>query len=181
MVEYDLLRHGNAENNPVDLNRVLSEKGRKQAQAKKVVSADIVVSSIAKRAVETAKIVTGKSPIKLPCLYLPEGEDGRLVDIAYDKFGSAPLSTYLGEDYLVEPFRRYGQQGVEIIFDVTGSAEKIVVVGHGVLLVAIAKEIAERHGASPELIQKILGTVLGEAEGLRITVEDGKVVDVKNI
>lgn len=159
----------------VDESRVLSPVGIELAQKRiasfKDINVVLGVSSVANRAIETAKIVFGTTPfIGLPELYLPLDEKDRIDgDKAFAELLYSPLRTYIAKDTTGWLFR-YGLNAVSAIRKVVseklpigaqrGGRQYVVVAGHAVFANLIAMLMFPEHA---EQLQDIC---LGEAEAL---------------
>lgn len=108
---YDVLfiRHGNTAPNPIDTERILTEKGRKQCEsaAKTYMKtlpcmelASFAVTSPAVRCIETASLVLAGSPTPIEPVHCPAVYDALLQPGAsgiFKKISYAPMSDYLAE------------------------------------------------------------------------------------
>ena len=163
-------RHANAAGaaeGQTDRQRLLSDKGREQAQAaleqltKLGFIPDLVIASDALRAVETASILGGTDKIAelSELYYLPsDPEDAAAMSALFSKLGVATLEAFRTENK--DLMDRHGQLGAEAIKRLIAEtgAKTILVVGHGVTINAAAAVFSEDSA--------VLSTVLGEAENL---------------
>lgn len=172
------VRHGNTNKAENDLDRRLTEIGVQQARERRQAllnpKFDLVLSSIAPRARDTAAIIAGidmSSVITLEALYLPKDPcDKKAIDDMFDSFGYAPLRAYRNAD-VTNALVRYGKNGAAAIFYAISakiekdvSIDNILVVGHAVLLNAI---VAHMVGDT----NIIIDISLGEAKGLSICID----------
>lgn len=174
MLKLIAVRHGNAVSGEDDLGRVLSEKGVAQAKARRAslenhvnVSTGLVLSSPAKRAIQTAEIVfPGRSPIVVPELYTPEDPSDKMAsDLAFSQLGYATLRSYVGQD--TGWLHRWGWnavRGVRRIMDSHGMAgwPPVAIVGHAVFLNMIGALLCSEHA------EKLFDLALGEAEAFMV-------------
>jgi broad specificity phosphatase PhoE len=166
-VKITFVRHGNTDKTKRDEDRCLTEKGREQARQFKVkyrVTPQLVLSSNARRALETAQvIVEGRQcPIKtLAELYLAANQaELEVIEALFAAHGYAPLATYLAADRKF--FEQYAMRAASMIRQLaaTEGANDVLVVGHAIVLNAIGREFS----SDPRL----LTTMIGEAEGFSI-------------
>lgn len=155
-------RHGNAARAEKDLDRMLSDKGREQAQlmqekliGRGLAPAHLTLSSPAPRAIDTV----GQDCIKLDVLY-PVGLPN--LDALFSKLGYAPLRTYLEQDTTGE-IMDWAERALKAMNEETEKhADGVVRVGcHAVVSNALALVIiGDRNPAARE---QILDLNLGEA------------------
>lgn len=166
-IRFTLIRHGNAEDGEPDETRHLTEKGREQATGcrKKMepISFDLVISSSAERARETATILSGsKSIIFLDELYYsPNEADYDAMEALIDQLGCATLQAYYDKDKSL--MERYGNSTNRTIRQLVRKhkAKDVLIVGHAPLLTDTAYFLS---GWNPS----ILDYNLGECEGVYI-------------
>lgn len=179
LITIRLMRHGHTEGK----ERTLSKEGKKAAASKKF-AADMVLSSDKERTIQTARIVSGKEPTILPCLYLPEGKDGELINRAYEKLGDISLRGYLISNVpgIGAACLRYSNNAATTILGEIKKAKKkpkkILVVGHGVLISAVAIGLLAQFGAQGDLAEKIFDATVGPASGFEISVEENGHINV---
>ncbi|HYF29297.1 MAG TPA: histidine phosphatase family protein [Candidatus Paceibacterota bacterium] len=186
------MRHGNAappasegDFRTVDLPRPLTELGVSQVDRRRKLLGErrysTVISSIAARARETARLVTkrGEDCMHiLPCLYTPEGPDGDIMERDYQRYGSKSPSYYLGHDFdgVYSKFMRVAgaeiapfvmPEGDLIMFGHTPFTNLAVLGTLRALTVEVARHIADA----------ILGFELPEAGAFTVYVKEGEVVE----
>jgi hypothetical protein len=172
-----------------DLDRQLTEIGFRQAKERRQAllnpKFDLVLSSIADRARDTAAIIAGikaSEVILLDELYLPKNSaDKKAIDDMFATLGYSPLRVYRKAD-VTGALLRYGRNGAMAIFSAIFTEEtksnifvdNILVVGSAVLTNTIVSEVA---GGDTDLI---LDAALGEAEGISVTMDgDGVAIAVE--
>ncbi|MDB5238305.1 MAG: hypothetical protein JWM46_575 [Candidatus Kaiserbacteria bacterium] len=181
-------RHGKAV--PVteggkDIDRVLGEIGKNQALDRRAKMGDprfdLVISSPAPRALDTAAIVSGGNEdtfVVVPDLYPdPSKEVGKQIDNAFARLAYVPVAQYL-EDPEGKAIMTWAHNvWYEDIKGRLGNAECVAIFGHAVCLQALGIQICEDHGyAAAQIIQ--LGNLnLGECEGFVINFDDNGMVD----
>lgn len=171
------IRHGNT-NKPVDkatgdLARTLTEKGVAQAKAlgetlRTMGRPDKVFSSIAPRAVATAKLALGPGVhvIEVPELYMPlPPEDKAALDADFSRLGYAPLREYMKGNDSWGAYVRYGQAAkAAIVAQLTGDEEVVMIFGHAVLLQVVAQ--AFYMPSAEELISGKVSVITDEERAL---------------
>ncbi|MFA5169348.1 MAG: histidine phosphatase family protein [Candidatus Paceibacterota bacterium] len=130
------------------------------------------VSSPEKRAVETARILTmGYCPIqKAKEVGIPEKEMATVLEL-FGKRGNAPLVNYFAEgDEVKQKFDDYGNEGWGIIAKASIGRDPVLVVGHEVLLPAIAAAATNRGNiAMTKTFKPCEGLILSVDENNRVT------------
>jgi phosphohistidine phosphatase SixA len=171
------LRHGNTDTATNDMERLLTEKGFKQAGERQFKmnfpKFDLILSSPAIRAKHTAAIVGGvytSDVVEVKALYPTsdnECDQKRLAEL-FTTLGYAPLRTYRKMDKTRAIIRYSTMARVKILHEIKKlRAKNILVVGHAIMTNAI---IAELNGGDTDLL---LDTVLGEVEGFKINLNEG--------
>ena len=131
-------RHGDAvgvdtthpDKRAADIARPLSYKGRQQAaDVERAIRAegltfDTVLASHALRAIETISVVTGfeqQRIIQVPALYMPDGDDGAIMDGQFGGLGYVPAAAYLDHARKAGPvLERYKKSSAAGILDALG-------------------------------------------------------------
>lgn len=177
-MEFTFIRHGNAEEFEDDFKRKLTLLGMRQAMDRKLdleKEFDIVISSPAPRAFQTASIIAGtgiSNVILCKELYSPASiSDDEAMDKLFEELDDSPLRQYLERD--VELFNRYGRYAHDAIWNKIANnheIEDVLIVGHAVLLNAVAGCFS-----SDPLI---VNCHLGECEGLYLP-KNNNVVHIK--
>jgi broad specificity phosphatase PhoE len=188
-VKITFIRHGNTNKAENDLDRQLTKLGIQQAQERRQAllnpKFDLVFSSIADRARDTAAIIAGikaSEVILLEELYLPKNPvDKKAIDDMFAALGYSPLRAYRDAD-VTGALIRYGMNGAMAIFSAIFTEEtknnifvdNVLVVGSAVLTNAIVSAVAS---GDTDLI---LDAALGEAEGISVTMDgDGVAIAVE--
>jgi len=180
------VRHGNTTKAERDEDRVLTEVGKDQARWFRsktrelgLAPFDLVLSPPATRAKQTAAIV---APWGVPMMVeLPElgveipGENGARLNEVYSRLGYAPLADYLREldmDYIMSRYAKAANAAIDAAVAKAGYAERVLVVGHSIMLNAIGAGVDRLNAQSAAPL--LSSTSLGECEGFYIK-EDGSV------
>ncbi len=140
---YHFLRHAEAEPRGDDLNRPLSEMGKRQAKNCALGSStlDLIISSSARRAQQTAEIIRSSHhlniPIKIvPELYLPQkNPDIHTVLHMLETLGSSALSEFHEKDR-EGAWNRYCEEAFKALMTVINASQ-----AHCILIVAHANVI----------------------------------------
>jgi broad specificity phosphatase PhoE len=179
------IRHGKTGKAKEDGNRKLTRKGQRQAkklgESLRDVRFDLVLSSTAQRCIQTARNILGdksQTIIINADLYVPgiETPDGKAIDTAFNQIGYQSYTAYMKTEAR-DGLSRYGQKNADtieqIIQDQAVPPQNVLVVGHAVLLQAIAAKFAADEDDLPFHIN------IGEAEGIEVTIETGGVALIK--
>lgn len=173
MPKYTLIRHGRAGKADRDEDRMLTKKGREQAnkRAAKLGDSqfDVIISSSASRAMETASCFSNAKQEIIPLdeLYFPSDEEDNIaLENMFDELECATLRTYLDNDK-TGVMMRYAQAMADAVKSrVLGNENKnVLIVGHAVLLNALAYILSRAD-------KNILDYNLDECEGIYIN-KDG--------
>jgi broad specificity phosphatase PhoE len=183
-LQITLLRHGRPDKSlPNHRLHPLSAEGRRQATERRAQfgnpTFDLVLHSELLRTKETARDIAGLDEsavtIALPeMFYLDEDPRGQVLDRTFKKLGHTTLHEYYKEarvemQSMAEDARRAILQEIN-----RSDAMNVLVVGHGMLLQSIC--IAFTGEDEP-----FMSRVLGECEGYKLTLQDGKVTSVETI
>lgn len=177
-MEFTLIRHGNAEEAKDDFKRKLTLLGMRQAMGRKLdleKEFDIVISSPAPRAFQTASIIAGigiSNVILCKELYSPASiSDDEAMDKLFEELDCDPLQKYLERD--ADLFNRYGRYAHDAVWERIANnhdIEDVLIVGHAILLNTVARQISSN--------PLIVDCSLGECEGLCLA-ENGTVTHIK--
>ena len=192
MCKLIFVRHGKAlpaGEGDKDIDRPLGEVGHSQAKSRRkaliTTAIDYVISSPARRARETAKIVTGKSKIATVTALYPDPHDGGTgtrLDVLFNKpdLGYCAVGKYLvAEDgECVTEWATQAWAHTKAMIDSYGNPDVIAIFGHAVCLPALGMQVCT-DGDLLNFRSMIADMNLGECEGFALTVEDGKVVDLE--
>lgn len=175
IVQAAWMRHGKTIKTAQDEDRTLTVQGldevREAGHALEMEGffPDVVIASRAKRAIETARGAFGEhiQIHEFDELYL--GKDRELAMIIEDTFrklGNAPLAAYMDSPAKVA-IARYATAGAHAISALLfeGGApkwERVAIIGHAVLLPAIAYAMTREH--DPERAGQLRSLVLDEAQ-----------------
>ncbi|MDD4531700.1 MAG: hypothetical protein PHH21_03280 [Candidatus Pacebacteria bacterium] len=129
------------------------------------------LSSPEERAVETARILARNScPIqKAREIGIPGREMAMILNL-FGKLGNAPLADYFSEgDEVKQKLVNYGEEGWRIVFKASIGRNPVLVVGHEVLLAAIAATATnEGKLAMTRTFEPCEGLVLSTDENNRV-------------
>ena len=173
------IRHGNTSPGTNDDTRVLSEKGIAQAKRRGEIlnrKFDAVFVSPKKRALETAKLITGGdgnvSSTVIPYLFTPQDRDyGKFLTAMAERLAYASLRDYyssaadvFGEHKALETYKH--ESWLKVLTAIIENDEDgaILVVGHAVLLPLLG------FGATGSA--DFLPIQMGECEGFILELED---------
>jgi broad specificity phosphatase PhoE len=165
------IRHGKTGKADTDIDRQLTQQGFDQAAERRDAlnrQFGLVMSSVAPRAVDTAVVIgecmDALEVLLLESLYLPtDSADRAAVEAMSGQLGYAPLRAYRAAD-TEGVLKRYGENAAADIAAVLRSqlAEEVLVVGHAVLLNAVAAAVI---GTDTDTL---LDAELGECEGIEL-------------
>ena len=183
-LQITLLRHGRPDKSlPNHRLHPLSEEGHRQAQERRAnlgnPKFDLVLHSELLRTRETARDVAGldesAATIAIPeMFYLDEDPRGQVLDKTFKKLGHTTLHEYYKEaraemQGMAEDARRAIMQEVS-----RSNATNVLTIGHGMLLQSICIAFTGKD-------EPFMSRVLGECEGYRLTLEDGRVTSVETL
>ena len=192
-----LIRHGIAETKKEnDLNRHLTQEGIKMSRKKTATlpDMDMIFCSPAQRATETIDHLIGKNNTVFnwsPSLYFPQGKDYEITEELYERYGAAPLSTYVGAHQ--EAWKvgmRYGLNAwanILPLIEKQKTAENVLIVGHEVFLQLIILAIMGKQGCHSQALisggNEVITSVLKECEGFRVQLcgRDNIVLSIQKI
>ncbi len=150
MTQYLFLRHAEATTHEDDHERPLSENGKAQANKCKLshFPCDLIVTSSAKRAVETATILRAKHYPHVPLehvkqLYLPQkNPDIQTVLKMLDDLGEANLTQYLASDR-DGAWKRYCKEAYDALITAEKKhhAKHILIVAHANIINDVGMQI----------------------------------------
>ena len=186
-----LVRHGNATKAAIDEDRQLSEKGVRQAAATRDYlasnhSVELIVTSIAQRAVNTVTDPRWGTPVQLPELYLsPEGsEEGRIIDGTFARLLYVPLTKYFAEPDVEDALMQWANRATISLEKIFAERElnggTVIIGGHAVLLNALAIAIAKKLNVLSET-SVALETALGEAECIEMELVEDDILHLRHL
>ena len=181
-LQITLLRHGRPDKSlPNHRLQCLSEEGHRQALDRRAKlgnpTFDLVLHSELLRTQETARMVANldeaSATVAIPELfYKDEDPRGQVLEQTFKKLGHTTLHEYYKEARAEMQGMALDAQHVIMEEIQRSNAKNILVVGHGMLLQSICIAFTGEDGP-------FMSRVLGECEGYRLTLEDGRVTSVK--
>lgn len=182
---FTFVRHGQTGQAEKNWDRPLTEVGRQQAERLRDLLGggdqfDLVLHSPTPRTTDMAQIIAGGTDQRIqavPELYGPEGEDGDTLFALYAQLGSStPLRRFLEEDD-TGALTRFAINGADTVLELVEEfgAENILIVGHAVLLQAIAAAIGGFFSLDDNELRDL---VLGEGEAFTLE-PDGRIVVIR--
>jgi len=174
-MQFTLIRHGKADATASPDHRVrpLSEEGKAQATARREKLGnpqfDLVCHSILGRTRETAMIIAepqnGTPVVTVPGLFYEERDlRGEAVDRLFGKLGHAAPREYMSEaeDEIIS----LANETIDAIYQEIAQtgAQNVLVVGHGILLQALARTLTK-------LDEPFMSCICGECEGFVIRLD----------
>ncbi|MFA6227014.1 MAG: histidine phosphatase family protein [Candidatus Paceibacterota bacterium] len=190
-------RHGatnKAQAGQHDLTRTLSEEGRKQAAligSKIGYKIDLIISSAAGRAVETA-CITARAAGQLPdgvqhfaedVLY-PHEHTYPILDAAFKKIGYAPLASYLLDPNVVKETAAYAIRAMGRIWEIINEADSgledekqpfvVLITSHAVCANILARNMQLGTDATLEDLVLVGSTSMDAGSAIVIELEDDK-------
>jgi broad specificity phosphatase PhoE len=155
------------------MNRFLTGQGGEQALARRRKLGepryDSVISSPAKRAVQTALIAGGMPPniLEMPELCWEPGTDTYLkMDELFKELGYAPLTAYREKGGAI--YDEHGESAwAALQSQVPATDAKILLVGHAVFINALGCAVAKKYDETLACVS------FGECEGFTLYLRDG--------
>lgn len=180
-----IIRHGNTDRPPNDLDRQLTSLGFNQCESARRWAppfAPLVLCSRARRTQQTAQCLYPKSEInELDCMYPEDGADRcpnripwDIVNEVFSTIGHAPLRTYLDHDggrlspFLDQYAANVWNEALAVAQARADGTGTLAIISHSIFLSAIAQFVASTFGLDSSCVRE---SKVGEACGFIIELE----------